>query len=210
MTRKSRSTSSLSSTADGSSMMISRASCDRARAMLTICCAAADSEPTSRRAGSRGGRGGRAAAAAARLATAGRVKPNRELLVAEEDVVGDGQPVDQVELLVDRGDAQAPWRPAGRRADAGSPRQEMCALVGLVRAGQDLDQRGLAGAVLAEEAVHLAGADVEVDAVEGADAGELLDDAGHLEQRSGRRHRGAVVVTRSRTSHTITRTFAQR
>ena len=83
-------------------------------------------------------------------------------------------------------------------------------LVGLVRAGQDLDQRGLAGAVLAEEAVHLAGADVEVDAVEGADTRELLDDPVHLEQRSGRRHRGAVVVTRRSTSHTITRTFAQR
>ena len=52
---------------------------------------------------------------------------------------------------------------------------------------EHLDQRGLAGAVLAEQAVHLAGADVEVHAVERADAGELLDDAGHLEQAACRR-----------------------
>ena len=40
-------TSSLSSTADGSSMMISLMSCDSARAMLTICLFAALSWPTS-------------------------------------------------------------------------------------------------------------------------------------------------------------------
>ena len=51
------------------------------------------------------------------------------------------------------------------------------ARVRAVRPGQHLDQRRLAGAVLAEQAVHLAGLDVEVHAVERADAGELLDDA---------------------------------
>ena len=64
----------------------------------------------------------------------------------------------------------------------GSPVDEDLALVGLVRAGEDLDQRGLAGAVLAEQAVHLAGADLEVDAVERSGAGELLHDAAHLQQ----------------------------
>ena len=59
---------------------------------------------------------------------------------------------------------------------------EDLALVGLVRTGEDLDQRRLAGAVLAEQAVHLAGTDLEVDAVEGPGAGELLDDAAHLQQ----------------------------
>ena len=56
---------------------------------------------------------------------------------------------------------------------------------GLVGAGEHLDQGRLAGAVLTQQAVHLTGAHLEVDAVERADAGELLDDAGHLEQRSG-------------------------
>ena len=57
------------------------------------------------------------------------------------------------------------------------------ALVGLVGAGEHLDQGGLAGAVLAEQAVHLAGADVEVDAVEGPDAGERLTMPRICEQR---------------------------
>ena len=46
-----------------------------------------------------------------------------------------------------------------------------------VHAGQDLHQRRLAGAVLAHQRVHLAGAEVEVDAVERGDAGEALADA---------------------------------
>lgn len=46
--RKRLSTSSGSSAADGSSITISRTSCDSARAMDTICCCAADSSPTSR------------------------------------------------------------------------------------------------------------------------------------------------------------------
>ena len=57
------------------------------------------------------------------------------------------------------------------------------AVVGLVGPGQHLDQGGLARAVLAEQTVHLAGLDVEVDAVEGPHAGERLGDAGHGEQR---------------------------
>ena len=44
----------------------------------------------------------------------------------------------------------------------GSPSQLDAALVGLVHAGEHLDQRGLAGAVLAEQAVHLAGPDLEL------------------------------------------------
>ena len=63
------------------------------------------------------------------------------------------------------------------------------ALVGLVAGREHLDQRRLAGAVLAEQAVHLAGADVELDAAQGEDAGEALDDAAHLQQRLGRRGR---------------------
>ena len=79
MTPKSRSTSSLSRTADGSSMMISLASCDSARAMLTICCDAADSEPTSAVGRISGWPSRVSSWAAARLAAAGRVMPNREL-----------------------------------------------------------------------------------------------------------------------------------
>ena len=55
-------------------------------------------------------------------------------------------------------------------------------LVDGVRARQHLDQRGLAGSVLAEEAVHLARSYDEIDTVEGTHARDLLDDAAHLEQ----------------------------
>ena len=53
------------------------------------------------------------------------------------------------------------------------------AAVGLVRAGEDLDERRLAGAVLAEHAVHLARDDVEVDAAKRLHAGERLRDPAH-------------------------------
>ncbi len=56
------------------------------------------------------------------------------------------------------------------------------ALVGLVGSGEHLDECGLPGAVLAEEAVDLTGGDLQVHPVEGADAREGLGDAGHGEQ----------------------------
>ena len=51
------------------------------------------------------------------------------------------------------------------------------AVVGLLHAVQDLHQRRLAGAVLPDEGVHRAGADVDVDVVVGDHAGEPLADA---------------------------------
>ena len=101
---------------DGSSMTISRASRDSARAMLTICLPAADSVPTSRcgeisRWPSRASSSRVPAVAAARCE-----KPRGGELVAEEDVLGDRQPVDEVELLVDRGDAELEGRDRVRRS----------------------------------------------------------------------------------------------
>ena len=104
-------------------------------------------------------------------------------LVAQEQVVGDGQVVDQVELLVDGGDAagQGRGRIAGRQGstvdgDLAGGRGD--------QAGDALDERRLAGAVLADQAVDLPGGDREVDAVEGADAGVVLDQAPHRQQRA--------------------------
>src|SRR5207244_3578336 len=51
----------------------------------------------------------------------------------------------------------------------------------LVVAGEDLQQRRLAGAVLAEQPVDLAALDGQVDAVQGERAREALRDAGHAE-----------------------------
>jgi hypothetical protein len=100
----------------------------------------------------------------------------------EMDVLGDGQVLHQVEFLVDGGDAEAHGRDGRAEGDLlAAPAQT--AGVGLVGAGQDFDEGRFAGAVLAEQAVHLTGLDVEVDAVEGPDSGERLGDAGHAEQR---------------------------
>ena len=56
----------------------------------------------------------------------------------------------------------------------GLPLIEDLALVGPVEAVEDVHQRRLAGAVLAEQRVHLAAAEVEVDVVVRDDAGKAL------------------------------------
>ena len=55
-----------------------------------------------------------------------------------------------------------------------------------IASAENLEQRGFAGAVLADERMNLTGRDREVDTVECAYAGELLADAPHLEQRRSR------------------------
>ena len=63
----------------------------------------------------------------------------------------------------------------------GLPLMTDLARVGPVEAVEDVHQRRLAGPVLAEERVHLAAPQVEVDVVVRDDARELLADAAHLE-----------------------------
>jgi hypothetical protein len=63
--------------------------------------------------------------------------------------------------------------PQGARAELLDrfPRHLDRALVGAVEAGEDPHQRGLARAVLAEQGVHLARPQLQVDAVEGRGTG---------------------------------------
>ena len=77
-----------------------------------------------------------------------------------------------------------PWRiaAAGRAEVLLLAVDEDRALVGLVGAVQRLHQRRLAGAVLADDGVDRAAADLEVDAVVGDDAGEALDDVAQLDR----------------------------
>ena len=72
------------------------------------------------------------------------------------------------------------------------------ALVGPVEAGEDVRERRLAGAVLAEQRVHLAAADLEVDAVVRDDAGEPLRDPAHRDGRPP--GEGGRLRARSRSS----------
>ena len=98
----------------------------------------------------------------------------------EHDVLGDRHHRDQHEVLVHHPDAVLDRRLG--RAELGRLAVDPdLALVRVVEAVDDVHQRRLAGAVLAEQRVHLALAQVEVDAVVRDDAGEALRDPTKLE-----------------------------
>ena len=120
---------------------------------------------------------------------------------------GDGERLDEPELLVDHADAGGERVPRGREADRLAEEHDL-PLVRLVEARDDVRERRLACAVLAEQRVHLAGRGGEVDPVVGDDAGEPLRDPAQLEGRrglggrdhrprsGGNRHRALVATTR--------------
>ena len=105
-----------------------------------------------------------------------------ELFVAEIEILRHRHAGDEAGLLIDHSDAVAARQsgtgdlhPLAFDADFSLRRRH--------RAGEDLDQRRFAGAVLAENGVHLAAPEIEVDVFESGDAAILLADALHLQQR---------------------------
>ena len=98
----------------------------------------------------------------------------------EHDVLGDGHHRDQHEVLVHHPDPCVDRVVRRAELDRLAVEQDL-ALVGPVEPVEDVHQRRLAGAVLAEEGVHLAAAQVEVDVVVREDAREALRDAAQLE-----------------------------
>ena len=101
-------------------------------------------------------------------------------LDAEHDVLGDGHHRDQHEVLVHHADA-CPDRVLGRRERDGLAVDDDLSLVRPRQAVEDVHQRRLAGAVLAEQRVHLAAPQVEVDVVVGDDSRVALGDPPQLE-----------------------------
>ena len=99
---------------------------------------------------------------------------------AERDVLGHGQRRGVLELLEDDRDPEIARRDRGEGRIAGLVDEDR-PFVGRVVAGDDLDQRGLAGPVLPEEGQHRATDGVEVHAMEDLDAAEGLADALRLE-----------------------------
>ena len=97
-------------------------------------------------------------------------------LDAEHDVLGHREHRHQHEVLVHHADAGADGV-AGAVEMGRLAVDEDLALVRPVEAGEHVHQRRLAGAVLAEQAEHLAGADGEVDGVVGDQITEALGDA---------------------------------
>ena len=78
------------------------------------------------------------------------------ILVADEDVLGDVQVGKEQRFLIDRGDAEALRLGGAADRDRLAGEQDLAA-IGLVDAGDDLDQRRFAGAVLAEQRMDFAG-----------------------------------------------------
>ena len=178
--RRSRSNSSVTSrpaiTAVGSSSTSSFTRCTIARAISTICWSATDSD---RHAGARIERNAEPLQQLAGFAPRPRMVDDAEPvapLMADEDVLRDGQLRKQHELLIDDVDAVpfrlARRRPADRRAVEGH-----LALIRRVGARNDLDQGGFAGAVLAEQPVNFSRPDLQADAAQRLHAGEAFRNA---------------------------------
>ncbi len=95
--------------------------------------------------------------------------------IAERDVLGDRQRRHQAQLLRDGDDAGGDR--VVRAGEMAEPAvDEDLAAVGTMHAAEDADQRRLAGAVLADDGMDLAEADVEIDAVERDRRAEVLAD----------------------------------
>ena len=111
------------------------------------------------------------AARVRRASSRQRMRPPKPGQVAgrEGEVLDGVQRADEAEVLVHEADAGVGGglAVAERRAVVRGPTPVASSGVGLVVAGEDLDQRRLAGAVLADEGVDLAGGDVERNVVEG-------------------------------------------
>ena len=110
-----------------------------------------------------------------------RDRPHRrQLLPPEPDVLGDRQVRDERELLEDRGDPGARRSAWAARVER-LAEQSQLAVVGVQRAGEDLDEGALARAVLADQCVHFAARGLEVDVAERDDAAEALRHAARFE-----------------------------
>ena len=111
----------------------------------------------------------------------GQREPTARELGAEEEVAPHLHEAHHREVLVDGGDAVFERLARGAEGDDVAVDLHRALVVG-VQAGDDLDQGRLAGAVVAEDAGHLAGPDGEVDPLEGADRPVGLADVDHLDE----------------------------
>ena len=101
-------------------------------------------------------------------------------LIRQHDVLGHGHDRDEHEVLVHHPDPELDR--VLRRGDRhGLAVQKDLARVGGVQPVEDAHQRGLAGSVLAQQGMHFAATQVEVDVVVREHPGKLLGDPSELE-----------------------------
>ena len=130
--------------------------------------------------------------------------PTRQSMRHERDcarsidaqVLEDGELAQEPEVLVDEAQPQRGELARRQRQRHRLAVDLQLALVGRVEAGQDLDERRLARAVLAEQAVDLAAVDRQVDVVERPRTAEGLRQSAQRDDRraagpGGRPRRGA-------------------
>ena len=184
-TSNSRSLSRCDSAELGSSSTSTRARWRMARAISTSCISAIDSRLT-RVSGSSVSMPSRPSAARAsrRISRAAAERATgRRSHVGHDDVFGDRQGRAERQLLVDDDDAgRAAGERRGERRSA-LPSTRISPSSGCKVAGEDIHQRRLAGAVLADDGMHLAWPEIDRDAVERQNAREPLGHPGDLDQR---------------------------
>ncbi len=124
-------------------------------------------------------------------------RPAIARLAPDEDVGGDVQIVEQVEFLMDEGDAGLGRVGDGHRGALRAVDPDG-ALARRDHAAQDLHQGGFAGPVLAHQADDLARRHRQVDARQGHDPRIGLADVDQVEKQAGgrrvRRHVGMVPI----------------
>jgi hypothetical protein len=101
-------------------------------------------------------------------------------LGGEHDVLGDRHHRDQHEVLVHHADAGLDRVLGGRDPHRLAVHPDLAG-VGLVEPVEDVHQRRLARPVLAQQGVHLAGCELEVDRVVGHQAAEALGDSAQFQ-----------------------------
>jgi hypothetical protein len=95
----------------------------------------------------------------------------------QADILGDGHPFDQAEILMNERNGHSPNRMCMALSVVGNT-----ALVERVNAGEDLDERRLAGTVLVQQRQNLASADRQTNITERLGAAETLGDVANLKQ----------------------------
>ena len=174
------------SAAVGSSRIRMRALRDRRRAISTSWRWATERLP----AGMPGSMSSRPTSVEEGLHPGGKLaaRPDRVEVAAEADVLGHRQRGDDAEFLGDIGDA-------GVKRLVRCPQPDLFAGdfdragVGALQAREDLDERALSGAVLAEKRHHLAALQREVHALQGRHGAVALGNAAHAQNGIVTAHR---------------------
>jgi len=126
-----------------------------------------------------------------------QVENETRCVQAEDDVFGDGLGGDQHEVLVYHTETGRDGIARGTEADSLAFNDNR-ALFRLVESGQDIHQGALACAVLAEQRVHFALAQIKVDMIVGKHAWEALDDPAHFNSIDDFGHAATPVRSNAR------------